>query len=293
MNPFFIEGPAVISFSGGRTSGYLLWRILDAMKRLPPDVHVMFANTGKERPETLDFVHEIETRWGVPIQWLEYRRRLLPKYKNPERAVVARRAREAVGRGHLYTPRLHGVKEPGYVEVTYETASRDGEPFDNLIDLAGLPNISTRLCTAEMKIRVIKKAMLAHGHKYWDVVLGLRADEPKRVANQRKPKPERWDIVMPLADAGIVEDDVLRFWREQPFDLQLASHEGNCDICPLKTLSKRTRIAQARPDLLEWWVGAEARTGDVFKRHEPPYHKLPTLPVVPETEDAVACFCTD
>lgn len=288
---FFIEGPAVISFSGGRTSGYLLRRILDA--GLQPGVHVMFANTGKERSETLDFVHEIEKRWGVPIQWLEYRRRYLPKYKKPARAAVALRAREARGTTHLYES-ADGRKEPGYVEVSYATASRDGEPFDNLIDLAGLPNISTRLCTAEMKIRVIKKAMLAHGYKHWNVALGLRADEPKRVANQRKPKPERWDIVMPLVDAGITKDDVLQFWKAQTFDLQLEEHEGNCDICPLKSLSKRVRLAHERPDLLPWWVGAETRTGDVFKRHEPAYRKLPLIDPPLETDDGCAGgYCTD
>jgi hypothetical protein len=65
-NPYLIEGPALISFSGGRTSGYMLWQILDAHGgTLPDDVHVCFANTGKEREETLRFVHECETRWGV------------------------------------------------------------------------------------------------------------------------------------------------------------------------------------------------------------------------------------
>ena len=51
-DPFLIEGSAVISFSGGRTSGYMLRRILDV--GLQPDVHVLFTNTGKERPETLE-----------------------------------------------------------------------------------------------------------------------------------------------------------------------------------------------------------------------------------------------
>src|SRR4029453_16458727 len=45
MNPFRIEGPAVISFSGGRTSGYLLRRIVD--EGLSPDGHVLFGKTGE------------------------------------------------------------------------------------------------------------------------------------------------------------------------------------------------------------------------------------------------------
>jgi 3'-phosphoadenosine 5'-phosphosulfate sulfotransferase (PAPS reductase)/FAD synthetase len=66
LNPYKIEGPAVISFSGGRTSAYMLRKVLDAHEgELPPDVFVVFADTGKERPETLDFVRECSKRWGV------------------------------------------------------------------------------------------------------------------------------------------------------------------------------------------------------------------------------------
>lgn len=73
-DPFIIEGPAVICFSGGRTSAYMLRRILDAHKdQLPKDVFVTFQNTGVEREETLDFVNEVSQRW-TPVRWLEYRR---------------------------------------------------------------------------------------------------------------------------------------------------------------------------------------------------------------------------
>ena len=71
-NPYKIDGPALISFSGGRTSGFMLWHILDAHNgELPPDVYVTFANTGKEREETLRFVFECQSRWGAKIRWLE------------------------------------------------------------------------------------------------------------------------------------------------------------------------------------------------------------------------------
>ena len=67
-----IPTPAVISFSGGRTSAFMLKQIINAHGgKLPEDIKVCFANTGKELPETLDFVHEVETMWDVDIHWLE------------------------------------------------------------------------------------------------------------------------------------------------------------------------------------------------------------------------------
>jgi len=65
-NPFEIEGPAVINFSGGRTSAYMLRRILDVGLR--PDVHVLFADTGKERAETYDFIEACGEHWNVHIK---------------------------------------------------------------------------------------------------------------------------------------------------------------------------------------------------------------------------------
>jgi hypothetical protein len=60
LDPFRLDGPALVSFSGGRTSAYMLRRILDANGgRLPADVHAVFANTGPSRP--CGAVHERPT----------------------------------------------------------------------------------------------------------------------------------------------------------------------------------------------------------------------------------------
>ena len=57
-DPFRIDSPTCISFSGGRTSAYMLWRVLMAHGgHLPDEAIVCFANTGKEDEATLRFVH--------------------------------------------------------------------------------------------------------------------------------------------------------------------------------------------------------------------------------------------
>lgn len=229
IDPFKIEGPAVISFSGGRTSGYMLYRVLRAWAGvLPPNLFVLFANTGREREETLEFVHEVETHWGVHIHWLEFRE-----------------------------------GSPTFAEVTFETASRNGEPFTALIRKRQfLPNPIARFCTEMLKIRTFRDWMLAQGFFHWINTVGIRADEPRRVARMAgNNSRERWDVELPLASAGITKADVLAFWKTQPFDLRLKEWEGNCDLCFLKGRAKRERIMRDRPDLAAWWVERERERG--------------------------------
>ena len=241
MTPFKITGPAVISFSGGRTSALMLARIAEQGFR--PDVHVLYANTGKEREETLRFVHAVGEHLGVSVRWLE---------RAPDGSVR---------------------------EVTFETAARQGEPFEALITKRKfLPNPVTRYCTQELKIRVMKRWMVARGYKNWTNVVGLRADEPHRVAKQRaKEGKERWDLAFPLFDAGVTKADVILHWKKQPFDLQLKSWEGNCDLCFLKGVAKRTRIIEDDPNRAEWWAAQEQRIGGTFRSDTADYAGLARL----------------
>ena len=73
MNPYKIVEPTCISFSGGRTSAYMLYKVLEAHGMiLPTEAIVCFANTGKEDEATLRFVQDCSEQWNVPITWLEY-----------------------------------------------------------------------------------------------------------------------------------------------------------------------------------------------------------------------------
>ncbi len=239
---FAVDGPAVISFSGGRTSGLMLRMILDAGLR--PDVHVVFADTGKERAETYQFVDECERRWDVPI---------------------------------------HRVARAG--------------GFTQLItDKKFLPNPVMRFCTQELKIRPMRDWMLARGYEHWVNVIGIRADEPRRIAKIKAAeatRPERWDIVLPLAEAGITEADVMSFWRCQLFDLGLQRHEGNCDLCFLKGPHIRQQIMRDRPDLAIWWIEQEARIKATFRNDCPSYAALASQGDLFDTGELTECFCHD
>lgn len=239
-NPYRIKGPALISFSGGRTSGYMLWHILDAYDgKLPDDVHVCFANTGKEREETLRFVHECQTRWNVPIRWLEWKPRPL-------------------GKEGRQTPPAERFNEVGY-----NSASRNGEPFAALIQRKGfVPNTVTRFCTSDLKINTMKHFMLANGYAKWTNAVGLRWDEMHRVFKQierNESGKERWHSVMPMATQAtqVTRRQVEAWWKEQPFDLQLQPYEGNCDLCFLKGKGKLLKLIRDNPELAKWWSEQE------------------------------------
>ena len=99
------DKPTIINFCGGRSSAFLLNHILAAHDyTLPSTAKVVFANTGKEREETLEFVRECGIRWNVTIHWIEYQRREGAKggSKDPK---------------HTWRP------------VNFRSASRNGEPF--------------------------------------------------------------------------------------------------------------------------------------------------------------------
>jgi 3'-phosphoadenosine 5'-phosphosulfate sulfotransferase (PAPS reductase)/FAD synthetase len=228
-NPYALpDGNVQIAFSGGRTSAFMLHQILEANGGLPEDrVEVTFQNTGREMPQTLDFVAEVGRRWGVMVTWLEY----LPS-------------------------------APGFKIVGHNSAARNGEPFEAMIRKKQyLPNQQQRFCTIELKIRTAKKFLMSLGWKHWINCAGIRADEPHRL-NKPKPK-DRWTVWLPLADAGVSRHDVAAFWKAQPFDLELPNVGGNCwlgncDGCFLKSEAHVAAFTREYPSRAQWWEDMEA-----------------------------------
>ena len=275
VDPFRIDSPTCISFSGGRTSAYMLWRVLQSNGGLPLEAVVCFANTGKEDEKTLKFVRDCSVNWNVPITWLEY-------------------------------------AEVDYTIVNFETASRNGEPFEALIRKRNyLPNPVTRFCTSELKIRPIGRYLLSLGMADTKTeaenmsMIGMRADEQRRAAKISDKSR------IPLVTAGITKEHVGKFWREQSFDLELPNNNGvtmhgNCDLCFLKGGHQILSLITEKPERAVWWAQMEALalalaskpSGAVFRSDRPSYASMLKFSQQQQNmfdpdEEAIACFCGD
>lgn len=277
MSPYKIIEPTVISFSGGRTSGYMLWRILQENNGLPDDAIVVFANTGKEMEETLEFVRDCEINWNVPIHWVEYQ--------------------------------WDENSKKRFKRVDFNSASRNGEPFMEMIheSTGYLPNPVARICTATLKIRTIHKYLKSLGWKYNENMdwVGIRADEQRRAAKIDRERT-------PLVTDRITKADVGNFWKQQPFDLKLPNNNGvtmhgNCDLCFLKPAHQILSLIREKPSRADWWIQAEMSVqtsdksfgdGGRFRKDRPSYaqmkqYALAQTEMFDMNEEGIACFCGD
>ena len=269
----------LISFSGGRTSAYMLYRVLEAYDfELPDNFCVHFANTGKEMPQTYDFINRCSDEWNVKITWLEY----------------GGRERKLDSEHYNYF----------YNVVDYETASRNGEPFKRLIsDTGALPNPMSRTCSGQMKIRTMRRYL--ENEKGWEApfqsFIGIRADEKRRAIKIHNKISEGQECWCPLYADGVTVDQIADFWRNSSFDLELPNNNGvtdwgNCDLCFLKGRSKRLSIIRERPDLADWWIEVENNHNDVFDRNGLTYERMKIIATDQQSMDfgddhTIPCFC--
>lgn len=138
-----------------------------------------------------------------------------------------------------------------YRHVDFETASRNGEPFEDVIKKYGLPSRLYRHCTRELKQGPIHKfAKWSFEGEDYLTAIGIRADEKHRVSKNE-------NFIYPLVDFGITKNFVNEWWEKQNFNLELEEHEGNCDLCFLKSLKKKKAIASSNPEKIIWWERME------------------------------------
>lgn len=236
----------LISFSGGRTSAYMAWWLLNEWKdRDNWEFKVVFANTGKEHEKTLEFVERCSIEWGIDIVWVE------AKHKDENGLFFSEK-------GWKVTHKI----------VDFVTASRNGEPFEEMISVLGIPSTNSPFCSEQLKKFPIKSLLNDIGWTDYFTAIGIRLDEVDRVN-------ETW-VVNKLLYALInlnptTKINVVIWWDKQDFDLDIPPDLGNCDFCWKKDMKRLVRITKNHPEVPVWWQEMTDKYGYFMPRE---MHKL-------------------
>jgi len=211
----------LISFSGGETSACMTKWILENWRSRYDEIMVVFANTGEENEQTLEFVKRCDDHFGFNTVWIE--------------AVQFPGARRG----------------PSFRVVNFETASRDGSPFEAAIKKYGIPNQKFKDCTRNLKQKPIEAYAKAQGWLAgtYDLAIGIRIDEIDRISSRAETRR----IVYPFAKENpMTKPKVNAWWATQPFRLELRGYQGNCKWCWKKSLRKHLTLIQESPEVYDF-----------------------------------------
>lgn len=267
----------MVAVSGGRSSAYMAYYILTSNKYKDYNKVFIFANTGQERKETIDFLKNIEKYWGIKL-------------------VIV----EAVGSEQMGLGISHKV-------VNWETMNMSSEPFKQVIKhknkgvFEGLPSKDSPYCSESLKTIPCKK--------YCDSVFGVnnyvkaigyrKEDMPKRIT-LTEVKEDKTRIFPLITDfetiIGIPE--LNKFWDNQPFKLTIHGKYGNCELCWKKSDNNLIDNIRFGVRSVEFWQEMEHKYGNTAFRNRKSINdlvKLAQLPYAPEIdfglEDEYKCVC--
>jgi len=225
VQPTKLAIKVVISFSGGKTSAYMAMRLTEELKILQRlgirvEILVIFANTSQEHEKTLEYVNNCDKQFSLNVVWVE-------AVFNPQKGIGT----------------THRV-------VTFETAKRKGEVFEQMIEKYGLPNPQFSHCTREIKLHPMRSYFKSIGWTKgtYQAAIGIRADEADRMSVNAVEE----GIFYPLVGWGVTKADILAWDKTNPFALGLPEHYGNCVWCWKKSLRKLATLANEAPQFLDF-----------------------------------------
>lgn len=224
----------IVSFSGGRTSAYLVHCIEQMRKdgRLQGPVEYIFMDTGAEHPKTYEFIKKVVAHFDINLTCL---------------------------RAEIPQERGSG---PTYKIISIDNIGFDLSIFQEFMAKYGNPTINRPVCTDKLKtIPVNKYRVEKYGKGNFVTWMGMRVDEPRRlkgITDQldafTKTKEREYFYLAEISD--FTKEDVLEFWRGMPFDLEITEHLGNCVFCIKKTAAKVALAQRDAPELFSRWSSA-------------------------------------
>lgn len=265
----------VVSFSGGRTSAYMVYLIEEMRKsgEWQGNVEYIFMDTGAEHPKTYEFIKKCVEHFGIEMTCLQ------GDFEQP------------IGVGHSYKV------------VPIDSLRHDmiNGPFGRMMAKYGVPTVKSAWCTSRMKEEVHDKYCdEKYGKGNYHTWLGIRFDESARLVGlmeYRKLKSAGLSdifIARCFADAvqsdglicessmikevalrkksdglnylaSLVEDeksDIIDFWMRMPFNLEIDEHLGNCVFCFKKSINKVALAARDEPELAVHFIDAISMAND-------------------------------
>jgi len=232
----------LVSFSGGETSAFMAQWLKNHYKEYGyENIVFVFANTGLENEQTLEFIYQCDKKFQLDVKWVE----------------------ADVNFGER--------KGTGFYRTDFDYASRKGEPFEAIIKKYGIPNQAFPHCTRELKqapIKVFGKEYF-NGEKY-HTAIGIRKDETDRI----NEKAKEFGFIYPLISQKMIPSTkpmINFFWKQMPFRLNLKGYQGNCATCWKKADKKLYQIAKENPKAFEFMAEMERkypRVGNEFTKDE-------------------------
>ena len=276
----------IVSFSGGRTSAYLVHCIEQMRKdgRLQGPVEYIFMDTGAEHQATYDFVKQVAWFFGISMTLL--------------RPVIS----SDIGTGVTF-------KVIGWDEL-----KPDLQPWREMLAKHGTPyNPGGGFCTDRLKTEVSNKYCdFKYGKNNTIKWIGYRIDESKRAWGKKlypeltkrgydtyaaaelmtqcvtvddheavlsalfapqqdlfgcSPQVNILPLLIKKVDAvkkigfrfmfdisDFEKSDVIEWWGSQPFDLQLNEWEGNCVFCIKKGENKIALAVKDNPEMAQEFI---------------------------------------
>lgn len=270
-----MQKTAVVSFSGGRTSAYMVYLIEEMRKsgEWTAPVEYVFMDTGAEHPKTYEFIRKCVAHFGIDLTCLQ------ADFEQP------------IGKGHSYNR----------VSVSDLKHDMISGPFGRMMAKYGVPTVASAWCTSRMKEETNDKYCEdKYGKGNYSTWLGIRFDEPARlvglVAYRKLKSAGLSDLFISrcFADAvqsdgllceselikeialrkkseglnylaSIIDDeksDVIDFWSRMPFDLEIDEHLGNCVFCFKKSINKVALAARDEPELASHFIDAISKANN-------------------------------
>jgi len=221
----------VVSFSGGRTSGYMVHLFEEAKRRYGVKVEYIFNDTGAEHPKTYEFIRNVVSHYNINLTCLR----------------VVTNKEKGIGSSFKIIP--------------LSECKPDLVPFKEVCEAYNTPSVKAATCTREMKLVPSQKYLKEKYKNDYTTWLGIRLDEPNRLKNidiqrelfidenKKKKRKTKYKVKYLAEISEFEKQDVLNFWANQPFDLDLEEHLGNCVFCVKKGINKIALATRDEPKL--------------------------------------------